>query len=420
MKKRIMGIFILVITLPIMTFAVDNTTTLPKENNVNSNTINTNSKEMQKGNTDSSSKKDSTDSKESKNSSKLEEPVQNEFSNKPSSSEVGQDEAMLDIGQIQNSTSNAKPNTEVAADKKDTTGGKSKSNSNKTTAQDVPTFLGVSSNEVTSGEEVELVLDLAKISFENYEIKITNPDNLAKERIDSVKTNAKVKSTSDGLVISVSKSNNLDKIKLVYTVSKEAKIGDIITFEATATNLDEVEEGAVSEYSNKAQFKVVERKQIEQSQEGTMQKGSIPSIKDNFANTSNNKQSLQMQNNEMEKFESKQNNVVMSKTVSTTSMFSSGMTQEANVYLGESNNYLNDIQIEGYTLNPGFSKTQTTYFINVDSSVESLNIECVLDDENASYTVYGNDSLTSGTNKILINVTAENGSVKTYRIYATK
>lgn len=91
-----------------------------------------------------------------------------------------------------------------------------------------------------------------------------------------------------------------------------------------------------------------------------------------------------------------------------------------NTYNGSADNYLKDLSVEGYELVPSFNLTNSTYFINVDSYVEKIKVSCGLNSSSASYTVYGNSNLTAGLNKVLISITAENGSVRTYRIYVTK
>ena len=94
--------------------------------------------------------------------------------------------------------------------------------------------------------------------------------------------------------------------------------------------------------------------------------------------------------------------------------------QETNTYNGESNNYLSTLEIINLNIIPQFSKTNTTYFINVENNVTQININAQAEDESATVNIYGNDNLQEGENKVLISVTAENGEVKTYRIYVTK
>ena len=78
------------------------------------------------------------------------------------------------------------------------------------------------------------------------------------------------------------------------------------------------------------------------------------------------------------------------------------------------------ISIEGYTLNEEFSKDNETYFLTVEENDEYININTEAEDLNAKVSIYGNDNLKTGTNKIIITVTAENGNTRTYRIFVTK
>lgn len=89
-------------------------------------------------------------------------------------------------------------------------------------------------------------------------------------------------------------------------------------------------------------------------------------------------------------------------------------------YNGSYNNYLESLSVDGYGFQTEFSKTNETYFITVGSDVESLSINAAAEDGEATFTVAGQSSLRAGLNKILVSVTAENGSVRNYRIYVTK
>ena len=97
----------------------------------------------------------------------------------------------------------------------------------------------------------------------------------------------------------------------------------------------------------------------------------------------------------------------------------SSLTQNTQ-YKGSQNNYLESLSITGIELGKEFKKTTTNYFVTVDKSVNSVTINAVPKDSDAIVTIYGNTDLQEGKNKILINVTAENGDVRTYKIYVTK
>lgn len=167
---------------------------------------------------------------------------------------------------------------------------------------------------------------------------------------------------------------------------------------------------------------------------------SIFSIKNVVTNNSDKKQEQNIQNAPQEKNQtqsvSQENSKKQSNTafnfnktntqntvVNNSSQINTKVTAskvETNTYKGESNNYLSKLKISGYDISPKFDKTNNTYFITIDKGVEKIDITAKAEVSSATVTVYGNTNLKSGTNKILINVTAENGDVKTYRIYVTK
>ena len=94
--------------------------------------------------------------------------------------------------------------------------------------------------------------------------------------------------------------------------------------------------------------------------------------------------------------------------------------QETVSYLGSQNNYLSDLYIEGFSFSKDFSKTNFTYFATVPSNITSLDIKAIAEENTSTICIYGNNDLNSATNKILVTVTAENGNVRTYRIYVTR
>lgn len=89
-------------------------------------------------------------------------------------------------------------------------------------------------------------------------------------------------------------------------------------------------------------------------------------------------------------------------------------------YQGSYNNYLESLSITGVEFKNTFHKTISTYFAEVDSTVEDVTVKAVAEDSSAIVTIVGNKDLQTGKNKILINVTADDNSIRTYRIYVTK
>ena len=89
-------------------------------------------------------------------------------------------------------------------------------------------------------------------------------------------------------------------------------------------------------------------------------------------------------------------------------------------YQGSYNNYLESLKITDIEFKNTFHKALSTYFAEVDENTEDVTVKAVAEDSSAIVTIYGNKNLEKGLNKILINVTADDESVRTYRIYVTK
>ena len=93
--------------------------------------------------------------------------------------------------------------------------------------------------------------------------------------------------------------------------------------------------------------------------------------------------------------------------------------ETANEYVGKSaNNYLKSLSVEGYELEPEFIRENDKYTIYVKdkNSVTSLNITAEPDDEKATIEGTGRVEITPEQKSVTIQVTAENGNFKTYKI----
>ncbi len=84
-----------------------------------------------------------------------------------------------------------------------------------------------------------------------------------------------------------------------------------------------------------------------------------------------------------------------------------------------SNNYLSAIIIDDEEIKE-FDKEETKYFINVDEDKNNISIKPVVYDDNAKYEITGPDKLDIGDNEYTITVTAEDGSIKYYKLLVTK
>lgn len=85
-----------------------------------------------------------------------------------------------------------------------------------------------------------------------------------------------------------------------------------------------------------------------------------------------------------------------------------------------SNNNLKSLTVGAYELTPEFSADVTEYSLTVDENVDVLQVTAEPEDETAEVEVSGNDNLLLGENTIEIKVTAEDETVKKYKIKVTK
>lgn len=124
---------------------------------------------------------------------------------------------------------------------------------------------------------------------------------------------------------------------------------------------------------------------------------------------------------------------VGSNTINTTVTAQDGTTTKSYVVTvireASSNANLSDLIISQGKLSPAFDATVTSYNASVDYSVGSIDITSTVEDYNAILTVNGNAvtsgntfivALNTGNNTVTIQVTAQNGSTKTYTINITR
>lgn len=77
---------------------------------------------------------------------------------------------------------------------------------------------------------------------------------------------------------------------------------------------------------------------------------------------------------------------------------------------------LKSLQISPGTLEPAFSPSTTSYFVQVEKDVTSMVVSAVTEDSKANTQVWGAGLIEPGENTVKITVTAENGAVKVYNI----
>lgn len=89
-------------------------------------------------------------------------------------------------------------------------------------------------------------------------------------------------------------------------------------------------------------------------------------------------------------------------------------------YAGSWDNYLDELSVSGYEFTREFNKTRDTYFLTVPNDVTDISVSATASDSSAVVAIAGYDDLVVGRNKVMVNVTADDGSVRVYRIYVTR
>ncbi len=87
---------------------------------------------------------------------------------------------------------------------------------------------------------------------------------------------------------------------------------------------------------------------------------------------------------------------------------------------GSPNNKLSSLEVTGYALTPTFNRDTESYDIIVNPSVDKISVNAAAIDSKASVAGTGDVSLQSGNNTIQVEVKAENGSVRTYRLHVVR
>lgn len=82
-----------------------------------------------------------------------------------------------------------------------------------------------------------------------------------------------------------------------------------------------------------------------------------------------------------------------------------------------SNNMITDLAVDGYDI--GFDVHKLNYRLTVPEAVNSLNISVKLEDKTAKYNIIGADDLAAHDNTATIEITAQDGSKRTYTIKIT-
>jgi len=304
-------------------------------------------------------------------------------------------------------------------------------------------FFSVDSLTKTVGSTLEMKINLATINYNEFLIILTNC-NKTLENIDTsnLEEDAQIEKENDNIVISGNKEKmNVNEIKLYYQIPQGMKVGDTLTFKATIeeniTKTDENDsEGDISVDDNEDNTEQSKKQTIEITitivEKENNNENTADSKNENNTNNKDNQdknnqnKDVEPSKNESNKQDNKEsiqgiekNNENMQVSTKSTKIGNGSNLQSENVtYNGSSNNYLEKLSVKGHEFTTNFSKENTTYFIKLDEDITSLDITAKAEEDTATICIYGNMDIKDGS-KVLVSVTAENGSVRTYRIYVS-
>lgn len=334
------------------------------------------------------------------------------------------------------------------------------------------TIVSLSSQTVNTKTEFYLVLNLSNISYTKFKVDITNTNSLIVDEVTEDVSGLSTNNVATSFIVDKN-SINLEKLGVVYTSPEEETI---INFSVKITNLDETKEEIQSDISDleltiqgleetlkslneilggiedtesdlyqstqssikeatdaigaKEQEKANLQEKLDNFSEGTSGEASIKVLNQTQIETNDKENAWGDKDSMMSKEKEKEMNASMKKMMEQMSGLEKDL-QSANdrissltqgeTYKGSQNNYLKSLNITGVEFKNEFKKTTADYFARLDDDdLEKVTVNAVAEDSTAIVTIYGNTNLKDGKNKILINVTADNGSVRTYRIYLTK
>lgn len=88
--------------------------------------------------------------------------------------------------------------------------------------------------------------------------------------------------------------------------------------------------------------------------------------------------------------------------------------------LGNPNNYLKSLEVEGYDITPSFNRETSNYTLTVPFETDKVNVIAEADSEDATVIGAGEVELEQGENSVPVVVTAGDGSIRTYTINITR
>lgn len=337
-------------------------------------------------------------------------------------------------------------------------------------------ILSLSSSNIGVGEEFYLIINLDKINYTNFRVDITNSQrlmagNLSTSDVSNLSTNNVATS------FTVNKESiGLSRLGVVFTApEQESSINfeviitslddsidtlnsqletvnqDIVTLNSTIENLNsskgllvetdeeyETKLSAINTQLGAANELLEEKNSSKAELEDKINNYASAKIKENISamvTSGKDKDKLDMdeiENSDMFKKKMQENKDMETNMKNMQSKMSTleGSLKEAKdtissmtkstTYQGSNNNYLKSLEVSGLEFDSSFRKTTSDYFLTIDKDTNSVKVSAVAEDTSAIVTVYGNTNLKEGKNKVIINVTAEDGSIRTYRIFITK
>ena len=286
----------------------------------------------------------------------------------------------------------------------------------------ISSFFEVNKNEISKGETLEMTIDLSKIEYKQFEFVLSS--NTKIDNISTDEDNISLNQEDNDIAIDINKEQlNINKIVLYYQIPENIEIGTKINLNAQIKIENDKIENEVVEGDE--DWTIADSKQVEIT---IIEKDNKNEENKNQENNENNKQQDDRQNgkvpqnnNENENAQNKMTNNagnVKNMCNNSSSVKQSDEQTEIATYNGSSNNYLSSLKINGVQLTTDFNKEKTTYFATVEN-METIKVTANAEDSNSKVAITGT-SLKSGSNKVLISVTAENGDVRYYRIYVTK
>lgn len=276
------------------------------------------------------------------------------------------------------------------------------------------TLLSLDKGKFYAGDTFNLNVDFSALELQNFTLEISSSSTLENASV-SIEEGLSTSLNSGALLIEGTKSLlSSDKLVICFTIPSDTIVGTEIKINAKiSSNEEEVTSESIS-------LTVLEK---ENSNSNNANNDNNPNPFENNEQKenlgiSNMNSTLNTGNilNASADISSKSS----TSSISANALNVSSIKEETITYNGSDNNYLSSLEVSGYRLNTNFTKTNTSYFITISSEVSSLDISALAESSLSTVCVYGNDNLSSGTNKILITVTSESCRTKTYRVFVTK